>query len=55
MANFVKKVASSIAESPPPTALEEVISDYEFILIDCPPALGLLTVNALCFADEVIV
>ena len=36
-------------------ALEEVISDYEFILIDCPPALGLLTVNALCFADEVIV
>jgi len=36
-------------------ALEEVVSDYDFILIDCPPALGLLTVNALCFANEVIV
>ena len=30
-------------------ALDDVINDYEFILIDCPPALGLLTVNALCF------
>ena len=36
-------------------ALDEVVSDYDFILIDCPPALGLLTVNALCFANEVIV
>ena len=36
-------------------ALDEVVSDYDFILIDCPPALGLLTVNALCFAKEVIV
>ena len=36
-------------------ALDGVINDYDFILIDCPPALGLLTVNALCFAKEVIV
>ena len=36
-------------------ALDEVVSDYDFIIIDCPPALGLLTVNALCFANEVIV
>ena len=36
-------------------ALDEVISNYDFILIDCPPALGILTVNALCFAKEVIV
>ena len=32
-------------------ALREVRDDYEVILVDCPPALGLLTVNALVAAD----
>ncbi len=36
-------------------ALEPVKSDYHLILIDCPPSLGLLTVNALTAADEVVV
>ena len=36
-------------------ALEPVVSDYDWILVDCPPALGLLTVNALVAADEVLV
>jgi chromosome partitioning protein len=35
-------------------ALETVKAGYDFILIDCPPSLGLLTVNALTAADGVI-
>jgi chromosome partitioning protein len=36
-------------------ALEPVRELYDFILVDCPPSLGLLTLNALTAADEVIV
>lgn len=36
-------------------ALAKVESDYDFILIDCPPALNLLTLNGLCAAHGVIV
>ncbi|MHB8621049.1 MAG: ParA family protein [Chloroflexota bacterium] len=36
-------------------ALERVWNDYRFIFIDCPPSLGLLTVNALTAATNVIV
>ena len=36
-------------------ALEEVRDDYDFVLIDCPPSLGLLTVNGLAAASEVVV
>ena len=35
--------------------LEPYLTRYEFILLDCPPALGLLTLNALTAATEVIV
>ncbi len=36
-------------------AVEGVKDDYDFVLIDCPPSLGLLTVNGLAAADDVVV
>lgn len=36
-------------------ALEPIKNDYDFILIDCPPQLSILTVNALSCADGVII
>jgi chromosome partitioning protein len=35
--------------------LEKIRDDYDFILIDCSPSLGLITVNALTAADSVII
>lgn len=37
------------------TALAEVTDDYDFVLIDCPPSLSMLTLNGLCCAHGVIV
>ncbi len=35
--------------------LEEIKNDYDFILVDCSPSLGLITVNALTSADSVLI
>ena len=36
-------------------ALDEVKDQYDFIIIDCPPSLNLLTINSMCAGDTVLV
>ena len=36
-------------------ALEKVKDNYDFIILDCPPAIGLLTINALAASDGVLI
>jgi len=36
-------------------AVDTIVDDFDFVLIDCPPSLGLITVNGLAAADEVLV
>lgn len=36
-------------------ALQSIRSEYDFVLIDCPPTLGLTTINALCAATDIII
>ena len=36
-------------------AIDAVVDDFDFILIDCPPSLGLITINGLAAASEVLV
>ena len=51
----IELVSSLARETKLKRALEPVLESYDFILIDCPPSLGLLTLNALTAADEVLI
>jgi chromosome partitioning protein len=51
----IELVSQFSRESRLAKALEPTRSQFDFIFLDCPPSLGLLTVNALTAADELIV
>ncbi len=36
-------------------ALSSIDQDWDYILVDCPPSLGLVTVNAMCWAEHIII
>ena len=50
----VELVAAISRETRLKKALDAVREDYDYIILDCPPSLGLLTLNALAAADSVL-
>jgi chromosome partitioning protein len=51
----VELISALAREGKLKSALAEARSEYDYILIDCPPSLGLLTINALTAADRVLI
>lgn len=51
----VELISALARENKLKTALSEVVEEYDYILIDCPPSLGLLTINALTAAGSVLI
>jgi chromosome partitioning protein len=51
----VELVEAGAPRKTPEAALAAVAADYDFVLIDCPPSLSMLTLNGLCCAHGVIV
>ncbi len=51
----IELVSALARESQLRSALEPALADYDYLLLDSPPSLGLLTVNALTAADRVLI
>lgn len=51
----IELVPASAREGKLKAALSDVRESYDYVLIDCPPSLGLLTLNALTAADSVLI
>ncbi len=51
----VELVSAIARETKLSRALKSLAAEYDFVFFDCPPSLGLLTLNALCAADSILV
>jgi chromosome partitioning protein len=51
----VELVGAARRETKLRVALSTISNDYDYIFLDCPPSLGLLTINALCAADGAVI
>jgi chromosome partitioning protein len=51
----IELVSQMMRENRLKNAIENIRNDYDYIIIDCPPSLGLLTLNSLVAADTILV